>query len=148
MTIEEYPDGTVEAVEKAIAEGCEVVYGSDLTLLLDLDTPESVATYRSRENYLVNRYKVDPRHAQEWPSKSGNLHVVIHLGVTASILERIALQAILGSDANREMLSLGDIRDDHANPIMLFKPASVVSKEKADREAKDAEFEAIFGEPA
>lgn len=144
---QEYPDNTIENREKAVADGMEVIDGTDHTLLLDLDNEAAIAQYHRMLPYMKQFGAA--LHPDEWASKSGKgRHVRIWLDKPATIHERIALQLLLGSDPFREMLSIRNVREGQANPIMLFKPAYVVAEEKAERERKDREFIEIFGVPA
>ena len=54
-------------------------------------------------------------------SRSGNLHVSIFLPYTLSSVERIAWQAIFGSDCKREALSLCGVALGHKNPTLLVE---------------------------
>jgi len=54
-------------VSKAREEGFEIVWGSDETLLLDLDTPEQVDRYNQTKKWL---FRVLDAHEEEtWTSK-------------------------------------------------------------------------------
>ena len=57
------------------------------------------------------------------PSKSGGRkqHITVRLGRAVSNLERIALQAVLGSDRSREALSLLSHFAGHPHPTMFFE---------------------------
>jgi hypothetical protein len=54
-------------------------------------------------------------------SKSGNRHVIIRTKRCMDEFERIALQACLGSDRKRELLSLYGVMEGHGNPILLIE---------------------------
>lgn len=54
-------------------------------------------------------------------SKSGNLHVTVDLPVEISDTERIAWQAIFGSDPIREVMSLMAVKHGIANPTLLIE---------------------------
>jgi hypothetical protein len=56
-------------------------------------------------------------------SKSGiNWHVIIPLNCPLPLLERILLQACLGSDIKREMLCYAGHLKGHEHPVVLFRP--------------------------
>ena len=63
--------------------------------------------------------------SEQWRSKSGNIHMRIELSTPLPVIARIALQAMLGSDSWREMMSLQSALAGLDNPIMLFKPPLV-----------------------
>jgi hypothetical protein len=104
---------------------CDIVYGDDRTLTVDLDTPEARESFATRLGFLQGIGVVPDRFhlVQRWTSKSGeNEHVVVTLYEPLSAEKRILLQALLGSDLKREALSLAGVRMGRRNPIMLFKP--------------------------
>lgn len=57
-----------------------------------------------------------------WRSRHGNTHVVLKLSKDYSIFERIAFQALLGSDPIRELLNWKRAIDGSENPVALFRP--------------------------
>lgn len=60
--------------------------------------------------------------AEAWKSHGGNTHVVLTLLQDLTPQARIALQAVLGSDPIRELLSLVRVENDCQDPIALFRP--------------------------
>jgi hypothetical protein len=93
---------------------------SDPTLLLvdlDRESPRFSEMFRMIDELYGIQW------VESWYSKSGapNRHVLIGMTETLTIPERIALQAILGSDAKREILSLKR-HADVDNPVILFQP--------------------------
>jgi hypothetical protein len=60
------------------------------------------------------------------PSKSGAMHrhVWLKLRRPLPIGDRIALQAILGSDPERELLALAGAWHGKAKPVVLFRPSA------------------------
>lgn len=73
-------------------------------LQLDLDTPEQEEQYRRMRPHVEDVYDIED--VIETPSKSGHTHVRIYTAYPLSVEERIALQAILGSDPKKELCSL------------------------------------------
>jgi len=107
--------------------GFNVVLGDDHTLLLDMDGPLNEVTF-ARASELFGLVKVD-----EWPSKSGlpHRHVVVRTEYVLSVEARIALQAIVGSDPMRELMSLARARNGIGEPNRLFAPKNPNPKEKS-----------------
>jgi hypothetical protein len=105
------------------AEKFDVVQSDATSLLLDLDTPEALAQYQRVLPKLLDNYDVVS--TQSWLSKSGNTHVRIELGREMTLPERLALQAALGSDGVRELLSLRRFHNGIAEPSRLFRPKVV-----------------------
>lgn len=113
------------AVKKARERNCTIEYADDQTLQLDLDSKEAIATFQSQLrmlkelniiNYMESNFRLDL-------SRSGNLHVTIKLTRPLDVQLRIMLQALLGSDLKREMLSLARVVRGQPHPILLFRPA-------------------------
>jgi len=106
-------------VSKARDNGFEIIWGSDTTLLLDLDTQEQVNRYTLVKKWIFKALNAGER--ETWTSKSGNTHVIIELSEPLSVEIRIALQMVLGSDLNRGAMEILQVIRG-ANPIALFKP--------------------------
>lgn len=122
----EYEIDDTENRRKAEAEGFELVYGTNMTLQLDLDTPAADATFRREFARFREKGQLQAVKLETWISKSGNNHVIITLLKPKSMLERIVLQAGLGSDPIRELMNYR--RWDHSlpDPICLFRPPGAV----------------------
>lgn len=93
-------------VARAAEEGLKVVYPTDNELQIDIDSEEQYAVFQRRmevlERNIPGEYGVE-----EHPSKSGlpKRHVTITVPFVVDTWTRIALQASLGSDPVRELLS-------------------------------------------
>lgn len=118
-------DLTPESVAATIAEaeknGFMVMHGDDTTLLLDLDT-KAASEQCARVLPTVLQY-FNVIDTQEWKSKSGNRHVKLTLGTPQPAYVRYALQAALGSDGVKEVLTL--LREKSGCEefsSLLFKP--------------------------
>ncbi len=114
-------DPYAEAAEK----GWDVVLPGDNELQIDIDDEESLDVYDEMVDVLESTgyYIVNERRT---PSKGGNTHITVKVvghGLTISPLERVALQAMLGSDRKRELLSLLRIWKPEANrpPTLFFE---------------------------
>lgn len=111
-----------EAIEKAKLQGFTVYQGDPRTLLLDLDTKEAIRHFDSITCPLAGlvEFKVKER----WASKSGiGEHVIIVLNEPLAIMERLFLQACLGSDALHELLSFfTGVKEGNMEPSVLFRP--------------------------
>lgn len=122
---QEYPDTSQEATDKAVSEGREVIIATDLMIQLDLDTVADLDIWEKRRCSLECVGIVASK-VEEWASKSGNRHVLIHLASPLPVIERIAIQCALGSDRKREFLSLRDVKAGYEFPVMLFRPKASV----------------------
>jgi hypothetical protein len=108
------------ARKKAERLGCDIVYGNDNTLLLDIDNEEDLHQF-DKQYALLNEH-VEMGLPVITASRSGNKHISIKLTQPVSLMERIALQTALGSDRKRELLSILGFRAGQENPVLLFKP--------------------------
>lgn len=113
-----------EAKEEAERRDCDVIVATSSTLLLDFDSLEGVATYERNRDMVNRMFQI--KNEETWRSGSGlpyHLHVVLTLDAVLNVAERVALQAALGSDPVREMLSIRRIHlGDKNEPSLLFKP--------------------------
>lgn len=118
-----------EKIEKRIASGEVPVYSKPHFLCLDLDSKEELDTFHKRLDSFTTMVGWEDKFEISSPSGRG-FHVYILLKQDYSIAERIAMQAVLGSDPLREMLSLykftkgertGTEDDFKDNPTWLFE---------------------------
>lgn len=98
-----------------------VVIASDMMLMLDFDTPEIPQTFITQLEIMEQAFRTTVTYTVT-PSRSGNKHVIVHLPVPMSLFERIAWQAVLGSDPKREALHLLAVAKDEKNPVVLVMP--------------------------
>ncbi len=109
--------------------GLDIDAADDRTLQLDLDTMQDRARFVAAHALLVSigerceNLRITDGSYVAKPSKSGDgQHVWIKLMRPLTAPERIALQACLGSDASRELLSLAGVWAGKQRPIVLFRP--------------------------
>jgi hypothetical protein len=98
-----YADDTMEsAAAKARELGRKMIFPEPNELFVDIDSEVAMRRFTRTVRHLVGvSYVVRPS-----PSlRPGRYHVVVTMPRRVTALERIALQAILGSDPTREMLS-------------------------------------------
>lgn len=106
-------------------KGCTVERADDCTLQIDLDSDEAFAFFEEQIGLMNNIGLVSWNGYDVRPSKSGlpHRHVTVKLLESLSIIQRIALQAALGSDRRRELLSIkGLMNDTMLYPVVLFRP--------------------------
>ena len=119
----EFQPMTIEQIT-AIAEekNCDVVIAQADELQFDLDSLQALATFERFLLRLANEYNGIV--VSGWKSKSGNNHKTIaHKSFsTMSVQEKIALQAMGGSDEGREFASLHCYWHGSHHPILLFRP--------------------------
>lgn len=108
------------ALARAEEEGYEIVYPKDDELLIDLDSKEQHDKFY-RDLSLLQSYFV-AYVTKDAPSKTpGHRHVTVKVDRPLTILERIALQAALGSDNRREIHSLIDHFNGLDRPSLFFE---------------------------
>src|SRR3972149_3629186 len=97
-----------------------VVHGGSDTLLLDLDTEESVKTFVLLLPMVEELYPL--RRGKLWPSASKGTHAEVTFW--CGLENTFGVQAILGSDGVREMLSLREFMEGDTLDVcnILFKP--------------------------
>lgn len=123
----DYPntvEGHLERVQTARDQGFTIIEAADnSTLLLDLDSPAAIDQYaRNKDLAAVIGGLAE---SDWWYSKSGiGKHVVLKSDFIFTDLERLLLQAALGSDGKREMFSLNLWQKTGTLYSVLFKPAN------------------------
>lgn len=122
-----------DCLAAADAKGLVVVYPNDNELLVDLDTEAQGAIFDRAIWVLRSMFPAENtwRTRVQWrrrPSPSGephHLHVTVTLPRAISQRERILLQACLGSDPMREILSLQRLEAGNPHPTLFFeRPAT------------------------
>lgn len=100
--------------------GFEIILPADNELLIDLDTEEQYQTFLKQYERLQQDYSCTSR---VYPSKSGlpRRHVVVELYFNMSPFQRIALQAALGSDPMRELLSFIRVMNSDPHPTLFVE---------------------------
>jgi hypothetical protein len=115
---------TVKLAElKAEGVQVDVVWGSDYTLTVDLDTQEAQLEFVRRFAALLQKVP-GLEIVDEWTSRGGvGKHYVISSKQRLGFQTRAAFQAFLGSDPLREMLGWFDVNNNaEEDPFVLFKP--------------------------
>lgn len=111
------------ARQQANVAGLRVVTPKPNELQIDIDSFHQMAVF-GRNRIILERY-LRIKECFIWPSPSGeeghfHVRVVLEKPIT-SPLERIALQAILGSDPVRELFSYARWKRGDQEPTILFE---------------------------
>jgi hypothetical protein len=135
------PEVFAEETKEQEEAGFEVIFGDPKHLLLDLDTDRDLNSYDNRSDDLLRMF--GHFEIERYTSKSGRgWHVIVRLDEPIpNVLERIALQAALGSDPKREALSILRVRNGIAEPIRLFKPKTPVERKPPKKTIAQSETE-------
>lgn len=114
-----------EITARAEEFGCDVVWGDSRTLLIDIDTDHGMAWFERNITIIQERFPGFVARVEMWTSKSGNTHIKVATGEDLDLLERIFLQAVLGSDPTRELLTwvqMGEAPSLDDVDVVLFRP--------------------------
>jgi hypothetical protein len=121
----DYAADRLKCIAAAEESGLIVMRPDKTQLFLDLDTPAQMQQYESKRE-MVGRF-FDFRETDRWVSKSGQGHHVVLTGPDGfSVEARIALQAALGSDPAKELLSIKRVKEGLIDPVLLFRPGKPV----------------------
>jgi hypothetical protein len=101
---------------------CDLLVAGDKQLFVDLDTDAAWALFNYQLKRLDKHFPF-----RSWTvsaSKQGlpHRHVTIDLVDDYSLMTRIALQACLGSDPTRELISVKRALNDEENVVVFFEP--------------------------
>ncbi len=118
-TIDHTSQGSLEEARK---EGLRVILPEPKQLLIDIDTEANLETF-NRNYLLLQELGVDLLGYSSRPSrrKIEGRHITVRLGWKPTVIERIALQAMLGSDLKREIYSFWRWQTGEAIPTMFFE---------------------------
>lgn len=131
-----------QSFSTAREDGCEVIIASQSQIQLDIDQPwptwgsvnvddggidilnilAATAGDRSRDILARLLEFVVVIKWEAWTSASGNTHIMLTCSREFTPCERVALQAILGSDPMRELLNLRRVWCGAEDTIALFRP--------------------------
>lgn len=117
---------TWESTQKRAKElRVDIVHPAANELFVDIDTVAAMHVFD--RNLEVLRRHVPVSKVEISVSKTGGdrHHLVVTLGVEVSELERIAMQAALGSDPMREMLSIARVYENQQHATVFYERKGV-----------------------
>ena len=106
-------------VDQGLDKEWQVVVAHPRQLMIDIDGNDLPETFGRLLSIL--QAQVGTVEYKVTLSKGGNRHLIIDMPKTMDILERVAWQAIFGSDPVREAAHLRSIQKQELNPILLFE---------------------------
>lgn len=118
-------DAQAALIAKSLGLDYDIVVADDKSIQLDLDNLTYGAPMPKLFLELLTmfaRAEISYRGYYVTRSKSGNTHVTIRFNKSIPITERIAWQAIFGSDPMREALHMMAMKRNVKNPILMFEP--------------------------
>ena len=109
------------AIREAKDNNLDVVFPKPNELQIDIDSEEAYARYGGVLERLQRHFRFITESIT--PSRSGypKRHIVLTLREPVTDVQRIALQAILGSDPVRELLSLKRIENGDPHPTLFLE---------------------------
>lgn len=115
--IEAYASGDPYVIAEAL--GLRVVLPRDNELFIDIDTEEGAKQLADAVPHLGEGWVV----TRDTPSRSGGIrrHVVVVVPFDLTPLDRVAWQAALGSDRQRALRELQDLREGKPVPTCFFE---------------------------
>lgn len=119
-------DGVIRTWEQcqewAESYNCIVKVAKDNELFIDIDTEERFNLFEAMQHILCKYFPVTGILIS--PSKQGlpHRHIVVTLDNDYGLGHRIALQAALGSDSMRELLSIRRACYQEENVVIFFEP--------------------------
>ncbi len=125
-------DGIIRTSEQcrewAETLNCDLREAKANELFVDIDSEHQFGIFCVNVAVLKKHWKV-----VTWissPSKQGlpHRHVVVRMAEDLDLLTRIALQAALGSDPMRELLSIRRALNGEENVVIFFEPRNPVAK--------------------
>lgn len=101
---------------------CDVIEAKDNELFIDIDTEERGKQLDFMLRYLRKHF--GPITTRKLVSKQGlpHQHVIVTLPRPLPLITRVALQAAMGSDPMRELVSLRRCEDQEEHVVILFRP--------------------------
>lgn len=119
-----YSETREEYLTRMEDEGFEVVFPESNELLIDIDTEEQYRMFKLHYERLRDEQDFKTMSYTEHFSKSGPPRRHIHLKMPWSMspIERIAWQAVLGSDVIRELLSMIRLYRGDGHPTLFAEP--------------------------
>lgn len=111
------------AFERASRENLLVAVPGISELFIDIDNEHGLSQFETQYRVLL-KFRPRAQVTRNTPSPSGepgHFHIVVDLGESVDPLERCLLQAILGSDPKRELLSWQRLNNQDEVPTLFFE---------------------------
>lgn len=97
--------------------GKMIRFPKDNEVFIDIDNVNDLAWFKEAVVVLgLTNWK------QTASATSGHYHIVVDMKRTLSTMERILLQAVLGSDRKRELLAYKGMKAGNPEPSVFFEP--------------------------
>ncbi len=114
--------------EAGIDDQYTIFVADGYTIQVDIDNKADFKTFCKHLKILQT--VVDFESAYYTVSKSGRIHVTLKTLSHQSVVKKIAIQSILGSDRLRELMNFKNVKEHHINPILFVEDNSNFEKKK------------------
>lgn len=113
---------SARAFVEAAAHNLRITTPGSADLQIDIDSAEAFDTYKSHKE-ILNKFWVILQEviADSKSGKPWRKHITVTLKNPITPLERIALQACLGSDRKRELLSLEQLKNNDPHSTLFLE---------------------------
>lgn len=123
------------AYNQAAMENLEVVLPADNELQIDIDNEHSYLLFQKQLQILqVYVGVVDVRESSSKSGKDWKLHITVELDPDVTMIERLALQAMMGSDRVRELLGYVQYKNNDPHPVLFLEKKEVPALPPAETE--------------
>jgi hypothetical protein len=112
---------SIKIVERARVTGEVVIFPESNQLLIDIDSELDHAMY-IRLSSILSEWCTIEREEIKPSSSAGHYHITLTLNKELDPVTRIALQACLGSDKKRELLSFIRFQRGDERPTIFIAP--------------------------
>jgi hypothetical protein len=109
------------AEDLAAKENLTVVYPGDDEVLIDIDNDHSFQVYLKHRDVIAKHLGILSENVQPSRNKKEGLHVTLKMKSPVTELERIAIQACLGSDRMREVLGFIQYKNGDPHPTLFLE---------------------------
>ena len=109
------------AIDLAVNDGLNAIFPKDTELQIDIDNEHSFQMFE-KQRLILNRF-VPIKDIKIEPSRSGlpKRHITVTLFDSITQIERLALQAMLGSDRVRELLGYVRHKNNDPHPTLFLE---------------------------
>jgi hypothetical protein len=109
------------AEDLAAKENLAVVYPGEDEVLIDIDNEHSFQVYLKHKYVIAKHLGVLSENVQPSRNKKEGRHVTLKMKSPVTELERIAIQACLGSDRMRETLGFIQYKNGDPHPTLFLE---------------------------
>ena len=109
------------AIKEAEKKNLDVVYPNPDQLQIDIDTEHAFQVYLHVKQILDNHYGIKKEEIHFSRSGAPKRHITVTLYQDVDPMERIALQACLGSDRIRELLGVVMLKGGDKTPTLFLE---------------------------